>query len=186
VSNPPIARVDLQAQLRHAHDDVGADTGAVRVPAAVIELHETDAALHQPPREQAVVAERHLTRFGAIHLVSRRRLAGDVGQFRDARLHPVRHLVGRDARGGFRVADALALERVERADEIERLAPGLCVDPTRVARKQHGLALGAELHALVHRGQKAAAPAALASVRVVLSRHQDDKRGRSLLSLPRP
>ena len=39
---------------------------AVVVPVGVIELHEADAALDQPPGQQAVVGERRLARLGAV------------------------------------------------------------------------------------------------------------------------
>ena len=39
---------------------------AVLIPRFVIELHETNAALHQPAGQQAVVGERRLAGLGAV------------------------------------------------------------------------------------------------------------------------
>ena len=103
---------------------------AVRVPAAVIELDEAHAALDEPAREQAVVGERHLARLGAVHLVDLPRLVRDVGQLRDARLHPVRQLVRRDARRRLRIAASLVLQRVRGREQVQRLAPRMA-DPRR-------------------------------------------------------
>ncbi len=41
---------------------------AVVVPVGVVELHEADAALHQPTGQQTVVRERWLARLGAVQL----------------------------------------------------------------------------------------------------------------------
>ena len=61
--------VGLPAEMRQLLDDVLAERGAVRVPAAMVELHEADAALDEPPRQQAVVGERRLARLRAVELV---------------------------------------------------------------------------------------------------------------------
>ena len=52
------ALVGLLAEFGQAVDDVVVGGGAVVVPAAMIELHEANAALHQPPRQQAIVGKR--------------------------------------------------------------------------------------------------------------------------------
>ena len=70
----------------------------VRVPSAAaagIQFDETDAALHQPPRQQAVGAE--LRRDLVIHAVEFARglrFLGEVHRFGRRRLHPVRQFVG--------------------------------------------------------------------------------------------
>ena len=52
----------------------------MRVPAAMIELDEAHAALHQATREQAVVRKRGPARLGAVELVDRRRSFGEIRQ----------------------------------------------------------------------------------------------------------
>ena len=112
--------IGLEAELGDFRRDVGADAGAVGVPAAVIELHEPHAALDQAARQQAVVGERHLARLRAVQRVDRRRLARDVGQLRHAALHPVGHLVRRDARVDLRIAGLRAPHPVQVGHEIDR------------------------------------------------------------------
>ena len=81
----------------------------VLVPAHVIELDEAHAALGQPAGQQAVGGVgAGLARIGAVQLEGGRRLLREVGQLRHGRLHAVRHLVLRDARGDLRVAELLA------------------------------------------------------------------------------
>ena len=75
------------------------------VPIAVVKLHETHVALGQPSGEQTVVGERRFARFRPVHLQDAFRLFGDVHQVGHARLHPVGHFIGVDARGDLRVAD---------------------------------------------------------------------------------
>jgi hypothetical protein len=74
------------------------------VPIGVVELHETRAALNQSPGQQTIIGVGALARLGALHLQSLSRLLGEIDQLRTAGLHPVRHLIGGDARGNFRIA----------------------------------------------------------------------------------
>src|SRR4029453_14219474 len=116
----------------------------------------------------------------AVHLVYFCRLLLDVRQLGDARLHPVRQLVRRDARRGLGIARALELELIEVAHQIQRFAPRLRIHAVRVVREENRLSLRSELDALMDSGKESAAPAALAAVRVVLPRDQDDE-GRQIL-----
>ena len=73
------------------------------VPIGVIQLHETHAALDQPPASKQLLANDGLP--GSAPYISRVPLSSSqVDQFRRTRLHPIGHLVGRDARGDFRIA----------------------------------------------------------------------------------
>jgi hypothetical protein len=81
------------AEPRQFFDDVLAEGGTVGVPAPVEQLHEADAALDQPPRQQAVVGERFLAGLGAVEFLDVVRLAGDVHDFGDFRLHAKGHFV---------------------------------------------------------------------------------------------
>ncbi len=164
--------VDLAAQRRQAVHDVVALARPVVVPAAVVELHEAHAPLHEPPRQQAVVAERPLARLDAVHLLDRFRLLRHVGQVGDARLHPEGQLVGSDARVDLRIAGHGAVGRVHLAEHVEGLAAVLGPHPGRVGQEQDGIALGPELHSLIDGGQESAPPARLAAVGSVLAREQ--------------
>ena len=80
---------------------------AVMVPVAMEELDEAHAALRQPPRQQAI--RREGARASCILSVKVERcvarLFGKIGQLRHRRLHAKRHLILRDARRDFRIAD---------------------------------------------------------------------------------
>ena len=67
---------------------------------AVVELDESDAALGQPPGNQALAGED----AGAVHLFNVRRLPADVEGVGRVPLHPVGQLEALDARLQLRVA----------------------------------------------------------------------------------
>ena len=82
----------------------------VLIPAAMIELDEAHVALGEPPRQQAVGGVRaRLARLRAVHLEDRVGLLRQIHQVRHGRLHPVRHLVLRDARFDLRIAVRVVL-----------------------------------------------------------------------------
>ena len=79
---------------------------AVMVPIAMVELDEAHAALGQAARQQAVRGEgAGLFRVLAVQFEGVRRLFRKIGQFRNRRLHPERHLVLRDAGADLRIAE---------------------------------------------------------------------------------
>ena len=133
---------------------------AVVIPAAVVELDEADIALGQPPGQQAVGGEgSRLADVVAIELVDVLRLLRCVHQLRDARLHPERHLVLRDARLDLRIADAVVqLAGSDAARPSSWLRRCSARDARRVGKIKHRIARAAELHALIPAGQKARAP----------------------------
>ena len=58
--------------------------GVVNIPAAMIDLHETNSALHQPPRHQATVRKgTSLTGVVPIQFVRTLRLLRHIGEFRN-------------------------------------------------------------------------------------------------------
>ena len=65
------------------------------------------------------------------------------------RLHPVRHLVLRDARGDLRIAELLELQLVQLARSSSMPPPRPLLEARRVRQIQHRIADRAELHALV-------------------------------------
>ena len=130
----------------------------MRVPAPVEELHVAHAALDQPAGQQAVVREALPARTGAIERVDLGRLAGDVHRVARRELHPVRHLVLRDARHRLGVPQLLEGPPVEGIHRVDDLPARLGPDPRRVGEVQHRVPLGAALDPLVDRRQVAGAP----------------------------
>src|SRR5688572_19016691 len=105
---------------------------SVLIPAAMIELNETNAALDQPAREQTIGGKR--SGFARIFAVKREcagRLTPNIHQLRDARLHPVSHFVLGDARLDLRIADALKCGLVQSFQGVEHLAPGGVIESVR-------------------------------------------------------
>ena len=145
--------IDLAAQGGQPVDDVVALARAVVVPAAVIELHEAHAALDEPARERGSCWRRSASRARLPYmLVHRLRLLRDVGQLGDARLHAEGHLVGRDARVDLGIAGIAAVERVHLAQRVQRGSPvARALTPSGLVQEQDGIALRAELDALVDR-----------------------------------
>ena len=98
--------------------------GVLIAHAAVEQLNESHAVLHEPARHQALPAER----FGdlvvqPVQLFGRLRLVVDVDRLRRAALHPVRQLVGRNPRGQLGVAGVLLhVELVQFPQQIEARA----------------------------------------------------------------
>src|SRR6202041_3370214 len=78
---------------------------AVVIPIAMKELYGTDAALGQPPRQQAIGGEgSRLAGVLSVKLKGAGRLLRKVRQLGHRRLHAERHLVLRDARRDLRIA----------------------------------------------------------------------------------
>ena len=154
------------------------------VPALVVELDEAHAALGQPPREQAVGGEgAGLAGVRAVQVDDRVRLAREVHDLRDRRLHPVGHLVLRDARVDLGVHDPRLLPLLERAQRVEHAPPAGAVEPGGIGEVEHRVLPAAELHALVLRGQEAAAPEPRVERLVALPRagEQHDERRQVLV-----
>ena len=88
----------------------------VLIPAAMVELDESHAALDQSPRQQAV-ATRSCRACATPGRTSRTRSRAlrEIDQLRHRGLHAVRHFVLRDARLDLRIAIRLVLHLVDRA-----------------------------------------------------------------------
>ena len=76
----------------------------------------------------------------AIQVKNMIRLVTEIGQFRHAHLHAVRHLVLGNARGDFRITDFEKLHLVELGQVVKQAAPDLATDALRVGQVQHRLA----------------------------------------------
>lgn len=132
---------------------------AMLVPAGMHELDEPHATLGHPARHQAVVGEAALPHHvGAIHLQDVPRFIGEVGQIGHARLHSVGHLILRNAGGDLRVAELLEPHLIDLREAVQNAALHFAAHAFWIAEIQHGIAAAAELHALILRRKKSAAP----------------------------
>ena len=130
------------------------------VPAAVVELDESDPSLDQPPGQQAIVGKGGNPGLSAVLLQNLRGLLAGVHQVGNTGLHPVGHLEGLDPRRDVGIADRIHLEAVEIPQPVQQVAPRGRGDAPGVGDKKDGLSPGAKLDSLVAAGQKAVAPVA--------------------------
>ena len=87
------------------------------------DLHETHAAFDQPAGQQRRGGEgAALFGFRTVQIVSLFRLAGEIGEFRDAALHTKSHLELLRAGLNLRIANGLVGPLVQRADAIDHRA----------------------------------------------------------------
>ena len=132
------------------------------IPAHVEQLHETHVALGEAAREETIrrvgAGRFHL---GSVEVENALRFAGNVRELGHAGLHAEGHLVLRDARLDVRVAERGVPAAVERGEFVERFAARGAVHAGGIREIQNGIARVAELHALMLRRQKAAAPQAV-------------------------
>src|SRR5689334_3397094 len=143
----------------------GVVSGAVRVPAPVVELNETHAAFAEATREQAIVREAILAGLGAVPFVRRLGFAGNIGRLGDAHLHAERQFIlahPRKRLGIAKLGDGLLVDFV---DGVQGGTPLLARDSIRVAREQNWLTVTVALHALIDAGKKSVAPNCFACVR---------------------
>ena len=154
----------------------------VLIPAAVIELHEPHAPLHEPPREQAVGRERAgLLALRPVTIERGRRLGRQIGELGHRGLHAEGHFVLRHAGGDLRIAVAGLLQRVQPGEAVEHRSPQLPRHARRVGEIEDGIAARAKLHALVARRQEARAPEPLEETLIgilaaPLREHDDEAR----------
>ena len=131
------------------------------IPATVIELDKSDAALGQPPRQQAVRGIRpRLFGVRAVQLKNMLRLLGQVHQFRNRGLHAVSHLILGHARIDLRVAILFRQDAIELGNAVQHAPARAGRDSRRVRKIEHRIPTRKELHSLVFGRQKAAAPQA--------------------------
>ena len=105
----------------------------------MVDLNEPDAALGQPPRQQAGVREcAALCALLSVQLVDAVGFLRQVRQLRHGGLHAERHLELRDARQRLRVAHLAILNLVQPADAIEHPAAHLAAMPSGLLRYSTG------------------------------------------------
>ena len=131
---------------------------AVVVPIAMVELDEACAAFGESAGEQAVRREGAVAGCAAVEFERFRAFGTDVHQLRHAGLHLEGHFILRDACGDLGVVAEGGVLFVERIDRRHVRALSLARDAVWTGEIQNGIALRAELHALILRRQKAAAP----------------------------
>ena len=150
---------------------------AVAVPVGVIELNKPDSPFDQAAREQAIPGERRFARFDAIEIERGLAFAGQVDEFGRARLHPIGHLVGRDAGVDLGVARLDRPAEVEIADGIDGPALAVGADVFGGGQVQDRFAAASEGHALKTRRQEAAAPIDRAAARPARTALEHDEAG---------
>ena len=92
---------------------------AVVIPAAVIELNETNAALGEATRHQAVAGEAAIAGCAAVFGDDARIFFGEIGEFGDCHLHAEGELILGDAVGNTGVIDDFGVILVELVDGFD-------------------------------------------------------------------
>ena len=146
--------------------------------AAGIQLHEADAPLDQPPRQQAHAAER-LGLF-LVDAVQRLRVGGllrQIDRFRSGRLHPKRQLVCLNASIQFRLLRPTgSMCSVELREEIELAALLVRVHPLGVVEIRDRRLAALQPHSLIDRRHESRSPIARPVDDFVLAVLQHDER----------
>ena len=123
---------------------------------ARVELDESNAALNQTARQQALLSEVFGDRFiNAVQLSRRLGLFRQVHGIRSLALHPVGQFVAGDPRLQRRVlAFVRQMIAIHLLDEVQRLALRFLGDAGRRMQIQHRIRRAAEHRSLIHRRQK--------------------------------
>ena len=132
------------------------------VPSLIKKLDETNVALHQSPRQQAVIREGCLAGLGAIHLVDGLRLIGDIHQLGNAGLHPVGHFILTDSCSDFgisHVSEGLLVEIVHCIHNHLAFPRG---NSLRIGQVEDRVALGSKFDPLMDGWKKSASECAIA------------------------
>ena len=150
----------------------------VLVPSSMEQLDESHAAFGESPCKQAIrCIGAWLARVLTIKLERAGRLIRHVGQLGNRRLHPERHLVLRDSRRDLRIARLRELRLIQFIQVVQESPAHLRIDAGRIREVQHGIRSRPELHPLIPRRQKTAAPQSvregLISKRSAARRHHD-------------
>ena len=129
------------------------------VPTRVHHLHKACAAFNKPACHQAIVRECpalfHLRTVKVQHAFG---FAGNIRQLRHACLHSVGHLVLRDARENFRVAEFRVAHLVELRKVIEHSTPRAGCDAGRIFQIQNRRTATTKFYSLKPGWQKPTAP----------------------------
>ncbi len=160
--------------------------GAVGVPPPVEQLDIPHPALRQPPRQQTVVGEGFLARFGAVELMDHRRFPGDVKGVAGVHLHAEGQFVLRQAGLGLRVPHFARRPFVQVVEGVERPAAESAGDAGRIGQEQDRIPLRPALDALVHRRQIARAPHRFAGIGILPAAGQYDEAGQVLVVRSQP
>ena len=131
--------------------------------------------------KETVIGETRFSRFRAVGLDGGRGFARDVHHFRHRHLHPVSQFILGNASLRFRMAEFVRLDFIQVAQGVEAHAPNVTINAGGIRSVKHRIAFRAALHALVNRGQEAAAERVLAPVRLHAARDQDNEAGEILV-----
>ena len=153
-------------ECRRALVDALGDSGdgvldpAVVIPAAVVKVYETHAALGQSSGEYAVAGEGSVSGLGSVEVKDVLGFVGDVHQFGNAGLHAEGHLVLAYLGGDLGIAQGCVAGEVELVDRVDEGALVFCGYAFGVAQVEHGVAFAVKMDALVLAGEKSAVPLA--------------------------
>jgi hypothetical protein len=97
--------INIFALIGHATGEV-----AVMVPVVVIDLDKANTPFHQPScRESSMCESSRFLDVGPVHRQNLFWLSAQIGEFGDARLHPVGHLILSHAGLGFGITHFVEL-----------------------------------------------------------------------------
>ena len=129
------------------------------VPTAVEELHKSDVAFGQAPRQKTIVSVGAWLASGIpVEFESALRLVRKIDDFRSGGLHAEGHLILGDARLDLRVAEAGKRISVESRKIVEHLAPRGAVEPIGIFEIEQRIPAAAHQYALMVRRKKTTAP----------------------------
>ena len=155
----------------------------VLIPAGVVELDETHAALGKAAGEQAVRGEgAGILCIRAVELLDRLRLTADVGDLRHAGLHPESHLVLGNTGFDLGIEFVLELDLVESGELVQQGAASGAADTVWIGEVENRVFSGGETHALVAGIHETGAPET-GGKRLVgrFFRNEDDEAGQVLV-----
>src|SRR6266850_118933 len=125
----------------------------------MVKLDETDAALGETARHQAVRREAAVARMlDTVQIENFLRFTGEIGELRHRRLHAERHFILADASLNLGIEMIFGQDAVQAIDLFHNLTLGALAHAFRVADVMDGIAFGLELDALEPAWQEAIRP----------------------------
>ena len=109
------------------------------IPSFMIQLNKAHAPLDQASRQQAVVCERFLARFCAVHIHGRLGFPGQIHEFRSAGLHPIGHFVIVNASLNFRILPIGQSLLIQGIDQSNGPFLNRSINPMRTGHVQNGI-----------------------------------------------
>lgn len=129
------------------------------VPPGVHELDELSSPFCEAAGEKAVSREgTGALHIGPIHVENVLWFTGKIGELGYAGLHAVGHLVLGNAGLNLGIGDVFVVFAIEGGDVVDHSLFHVATQSLGIRQEEDGVALAAELHALVFAGNEAAAP----------------------------